>query len=166
MDVPGHGWIRYELAFGGNFFAIVDLADYGIAFDRAEEQRILDAGQATMDAINAAGEPVHVLDDGIRGVHHVQFVAPGSDAEHSRHAMAISPGYFDRSPCGTGTSARMAQPHDSGELALQTDCVNESYVGTHFVGRLGRGCGGRRDPRRHSHHDPSRVDHRDRAVFP
>jgi proline racemase len=50
--------------------------------------------------------------------------------------MAIHPGWFDRSPCGTGTSARMAQLHARGELALDTDFVNESYIGSRFIGRL------------------------------
>ena len=50
--------------------------------------------------------------------------------------MAIHPGWFDRSPCGTGTSARMAQLHARGELALDTDFVNESFIGTRFTGRL------------------------------
>ena len=75
-------------------------------------------------------------DRGIDHVHHVQFVAPGSDAAYSRHAMAIYPGWFDRSPCGTGTSARMAELHARGELALDTDFVNESFIGSRFVGRL------------------------------
>ena len=136
IDVPGYGTIRYDLAFGGNFYAIVDLDDYKLPFDRSAKDEILAAGNATGAAINAAAEPFHPLDPGIHGVHHVQFVAPGSDAVHSRHAMAIHPGYFDRSPCGTGTSARMAQLHARGELALHTDFVNEGLVGTHFVGRL------------------------------
>ena len=50
--------------------------------------------------------------------------------------MVISPGWFDRSPCGTGTSARMAQLHARGELPVDTDFINESFIGTHFVGRL------------------------------
>ena len=50
--------------------------------------------------------------------------------------MAIYPGWFDRSPCGTGTSARMAQLHARGELALDTDFINESYIGSRFIGRL------------------------------
>jgi proline racemase len=50
--------------------------------------------------------------------------------------MAIHPGWFDRSPCGTGTSARMAQLHARGELPLHTDFRNESFIGTHFIGRL------------------------------
>jgi proline racemase len=89
-----------------------------------------------MAAIDAAGAPVHPEDPDIRGVHHVYLAAPGSTARHSRHAMAIHPGWFDRSPCGTGTSARMAQLHARGELPLHTDFVNESFIGTRFVGRL------------------------------
>jgi proline racemase len=134
--VPDLGDVRYDLAYGGNFYAIVELAELGLAFDRAEKQRLLDAGLAIMEAVNAQAEPVHALDASIRGCHHVQLIAPGSDARHSRHAMAIHPGWFDRSPCGTGTSARMAQLHARGELALDTDFVNESFIGTRFVGRL------------------------------
>jgi proline racemase len=50
--------------------------------------------------------------------------------------MAIHPGWFDRSPCGTGTSARMAQLHARGELGLHQDFLNESYIGSRFTGRL------------------------------
>jgi proline racemase len=136
VEVPGFGTIGYDLAYGGNFYAIVDLDAYKLPFDRAAKNEIIAAGLATMDAINEADEPVHPLDDGIRAVHHVYFRAPGSTARHSRHAMAIFPGWFDRSPCGTGTSARMAQLHARGELPLDTDFVNESFIGTRFIGRL------------------------------
>ncbi|MCX4965592.1 proline racemase family protein [Streptomyces sp. NBC_00654] len=136
VDVPGHGTVRYDLAFGGNFYAILPLADLGLPFDRARKDDILAAGLAVMDAINATDPPVHPADPGIRGLKHVQLLAPGSDASHSRHAMAIHPGWFDRSPCGTGTSARMAQLHARGELPLNTDFVNESFIGTSFTGRL------------------------------
>jgi proline racemase len=138
VRVPGHGRIRYDLAFGGNYYAIVQLDDYGLPFDRERttKQQIIEAGLATMAAINEAEEPVHPEDKRIHGVHHVYFAAPGSTGAHSRHAMAIHPGWFDRSPCGTGTSARMAQLHARGELALGAEFVNESYIGTRFVGRL------------------------------
>ncbi|MER6829686.1 proline racemase family protein [Streptosporangium sp. NPDC000563] len=136
VKVPGLGEVVYDLAYGGNYYAILPIESVGLPFDRAHRQRILDAGLAIMEAINERDEPVHPLDPGIRGCHHVQFVAPGSDAGHSRHAMAIHPGWFDRSPCGTGTSARMAQLHARGELPLETGFVNESFIGTRFVGRL------------------------------
>jgi proline racemase len=72
----------------------------------------------------------------MRGCHHVYLAAPGSDERRSRHAMVIHPGWFDRSPCGTGTSARMAQLHARGALALDTEFVNESLLGTRFIGCL------------------------------
>jgi proline racemase len=136
VQVPGHGDVRYDMAYGGNFYAMVRLDDLGLPYDRAAKQRLLDAGLAIMDAINAQNRPVHPENPEIAVCHHVQLIAPGSDARHSRHAMAIHPGWFDRSPCGTGTSARMAQLHARGELPLHTDFVNESFIGTTFVGRL------------------------------
>jgi proline racemase len=136
VDVPGLGEVRYDMAYGGNFYAILPLADLGIPFDRAEKDRILAAGLSIMDRINAVNRPVHPVDPAIGGCKHVQFTAPGEDGAHSRNAMAIHPGWFDRSPCGTGTSARMAQLHARGELGIGADFVNESFIGTRFVGRL------------------------------
>ncbi|WP_440066041.1 proline racemase family protein [Streptosporangium sp. OZ121] len=136
VKVPGIGEVVYDLAYGGNHYAILPIESVGLPFERSHKQAILDAGLAIMGAINEQDEPVHPLDPGIRGCHHVQFTAPGSGARHSRHAMAIHPGWFDRSPCGTGTSARMAQLHARGELPLDTAFVNESFIGTRFVGRL------------------------------
>ncbi|MET9260663.1 proline racemase family protein [Amycolatopsis sp. NPDC004079] len=136
VEVPGFGDVRYDLAFGGNFYAIVDLDDLGLPFDRKAKNELLDAGLRIMSAINEHALPRHPERPDISGCHHVYLKAPGSDAKHSRHAMAIHPGWFDRSPCGTGTSARMAQLHARGELALDTDFVNESFIGTTFTGRL------------------------------
>ena len=136
VDVPEVGTVRYDLAYGGNFYAIVNIADVGLPFDRAYKQEILTAGLSIMDAINAVNRPGHPVDALISGCKHVQFLAPDANAKHSRHAMAIHPGWFDRSPCGTGTSARMAQVHARGELPLDTEFVNESFIGTTFTGRL------------------------------
>ncbi|MFF8811255.1 proline racemase family protein [Streptomyces pactum] len=136
VEVPGLGTVTYDLAFGGNFYAFAELEALGLPFDRARKDDLLAAGLAIMGAINATDRPVHPEDPTIGGVKHVHLTAPGSDAEHSRHAMAIHPGWFDRSPCGTGTSARMAQLHARGELPLHRDFVNESFIGTRFTGRL------------------------------
>lgn len=136
VEVPGLGAVPYSMAFGGNFYAMVDLDEVGLPFDRSHQQEILAAGLAIMDAINATAPPVHPQIAGLDHCHHVEFIAPGSTAAHSRHAMAIHPGWFDRSPCGTGTSARMAELWARGELALDTDFVNESFIGSRFIGRL------------------------------
>lgn len=138
VEVPGFGTVSYDLAFGGNFYAIVELEKLGIEWreDRSNKDALLHAGLAIMHTINAFDEPVHPDRPDIRGCHHVYLQAPGSTPKHSRHAMAIYPGWFDRSPCGTGTSARMAQLHARGQLALDTDFINESYIGSRFTGRL------------------------------
>jgi proline racemase len=136
IEVPGLGTIPYSLAFGGNFYALVDLDAVGLPFDRARQRDIVEAGLAIMAAINAQAPPHHPEIAGLDHCHHVEFIAPGSDATLSRHAMAIFPGWFDRSPCGTGTSARMAELHSRGELPLDTDFVNESFIGSRFIGRL------------------------------
>jgi proline racemase len=136
IEVPGLGAVPYSLAFGGNFYALVDLDAVGLPFDRSRQRDIVEAGLAIMAAINEQAPPHHPEIAGLDHCHHVEFIAPGSDARHSRHAMAIFPGWFDRSPCGTGTSARMAELHTRGDLGLDTDFVNESFIGSRFTGRL------------------------------
>jgi proline racemase len=136
VAVPGYGEVTYDMAYGGNFYAILPLEQVGIKFDRANKEAILAAGLEVMAAINATSEPVHPENPEIRGCHHVQFLAPDANARHSRHAMAIYPGWFDRSPCGTGTSARLAQLHTRGELKPGDDFINESFIGSRFTGTI------------------------------
>lgn len=135
-DVDGVGSVEFDLAFGGNFFAILCSDALGVEFDRANKGEILQRALALTEAINDQMEPVHPVERALRGCHHVYVAAPGSDARKSRHAMAISPGWYDRSPCGTGTSARMAQLYFKGELPLRTLFENESFIGTRFTGSL------------------------------
>ncbi|GGJ78380.1 proline racemase [Pilimelia anulata] len=136
VTVPDRGTVRYDMAYGGNFYAILPVADLGVPFDRANKDRMLSAGLAILDAINAQRPPTHPTDPAITGCKHVQLVAPGADGSDSRNAMVIHPGWFDRSPCGTGTSARMAQLHARGRLAVGERHVNESLLGTRFTGTL------------------------------
>jgi proline racemase len=138
VSVPGVGDVPYSLAFGGNFYAMVDLDDVGLPFDRTRQHDILAAGLAIMEQINATAPALHPLIAGVNHCHHVEFIAPGSDARLSRHAMAIYPGWFDRSPCGTGTSARMAQLHAKGKLRAGDEFVHESIIGSLFKGRVER----------------------------
>jgi proline racemase len=136
ITLPNGRSVTYDLAYGGNFYAILPLEQFDLPFDRERKTEILAAGLELMAAINAEDEPVHPLDPTVRGCHHVQFLAPDATTEHSRHAMVIHPGWFDRSPCGTGTCARMAQLHARGQLEIGSEFVNESFIGTRFTGRL------------------------------
>jgi proline racemase len=125
-----------DVSFGGNFYAIVAAADAGVAIDPARSGDLIDRGREIMDAINAGAPPVHPEDERIAGCRHVIFHAPGRNGAHARNATSIHPGWLDRSPCGTGTSARMAALHARGELAIGEAFVNESVIGTRFTGRL------------------------------
>jgi proline racemase len=136
VHLEGVGQVSYDMAYGGNFYAILPLGQVGIPFDRAHKDRILAAGLDLMSAISEHNEPVHPANPEIRGCHHVQFLASDATAKHSRHAMAIYPGWFDRSPCGTGTSARLAQLHTRGELGVGDELINESFIGSRFTGRI------------------------------
>ncbi|MEV5597276.1 proline racemase family protein [Streptomyces sp. NPDC052496] len=139
VKVPGFGEVRYDLAYGGNFYAITPLAALGIPFAAAHLDDIIAAGLAVLAALGERDRPVHPADPAISGCRHVQFTAPGTpgpDGSDSRNAMVIHPGWLDRSPCGTGTSARMAQLHARGALPLHRPFVNESLIGTRFTGHL------------------------------
>jgi proline racemase len=130
------GPVTYDMAYGGNFYALVPAATVGLDPVPANGDVLIERGLAIADAINASAEPVHPLDGAIRGCKHVVFHAPGADGASARNATAIHPGWLDRSPCGTGTSARMAALHARGELAIGQEFVNESIIGGRFTGRL------------------------------
>ena len=133
VAADGMGEVGYDMAFGGNFYAIVDAAEAGLEIDPSNAGELIARGLEIMEAVP---EPVHPRDPRIRGCRHVIFHAPGRDGADARAATASHPGWLDRSPCGTGTSARMAQLHARGQLALGEPFVNESVIGTRFTGRL------------------------------
>jgi proline racemase len=136
MDVAGLGEVQYDLAYGGNFYAIVDAASLGLEVDPSQSGRLVDAGAAIMAAIERQGSPVHPEDERIAGCRHVIFTAPGRDGADARGATSIHPGWLDRSPCGTGTSARLAQLHARGKLSVGESWVHESVIGSRFTGRI------------------------------
>ena len=130
VDVEGLGRVSYDLAFGGNFYAILPAAAVGLAVDPARAGELIDTGLRIMRAVDAAERPVHPEDPRIAGCRHTILT------DGDRSAVAIHPGWLDRSPCGTGTSARMAQRHARGEQAIGETWVHESVIGTRFSGRL------------------------------
>ena len=135
VDVPGYDALTCDLAFGGNFYAIVDLEQLGICFETSAADRLISAGTAIMAAVDEQ-HPLTHPESGFTGCEHVVMIAPGSDARHTRHVLINHPGWLDRSPGGTGTSALMAVLHARGRLDLETDFVNETLLGTSFTGRL------------------------------
>ena len=131
------GSVSYDMAFGGNFYALLPAADAGLAVDPARAPELIERGLEIMAAINESERPVHPADGRIAGCRHVVFTAPGEDGPRSqRSATSIHPGWLDRSPCGTGTSAKLAQLHARGELDVGEEFVNRSVIGTRFGARI------------------------------
>ena len=124
------------MAFGGNFYALVDAAQSGIDGRSGARRRAHRARRGRDDGDQRRRPPGAPDDDRIEGCHHVVFHAPGRDGATRAQATSIHPGWLDRSPCGTGTSARMAALHARGELRIGEQFVNESVIGTRFTGRL------------------------------
>jgi proline racemase len=136
VDVDGLGTVHYDMAFGGNFYALVPAAAIGLEPTPANADELIAHGLRIIAAIDQTAPPAHPLDPAIRGCKHVVFHAPGENGADARSATAIHPGWLDRSPCGTGTSARMAQLHARGNLKLGQEFTNESVIGSRFIGRV------------------------------
>jgi proline racemase len=140
VEVGGDvGTVTLDVAFGGNFYALLPAADVGLRVDPAHHDDLIRTGLQVIAAAEEQLAPAHPLDPAIRGIEHVVLTAAAADvppAVDGRAATAIHPGWIDRSPCGTGTSARLATLHARGQLALQTDYVHASLLGSTFTGRL------------------------------
>jgi proline racemase len=146
LDVEGIGEVVVDVAYGGNFYALVPADRLGVGLAADDEAELVRRGMAVVRAADAAVAPVHPEDARIRGIEHVVVTAPGDPGGSGgdpagarvdgRSATVIHPGWIDRSPCGTGTSARMALLHHRGELALGAPYVHASFIGSRFLGRL------------------------------
>jgi proline racemase len=129
--------LSYDMAFGGNFYAILSADSAGLEVDPARADELVERGLEVMTAINRSHRPEHPSDPRISGCKHVIFTAAGADGPRSqRSATSIHPGWLDRSPCGTGTSAKLAALHARGELKVGERFVNRSVIGTRFEGRI------------------------------
>jgi proline racemase len=136
VTVPGLGRVRHDLAFGGNFYAVLPAERLGLELTPDAAPQLIDRGLALMAAIDAAERPRHPEQPDIAGCRHVVVTGAPLDGADGRAATVIHPGWIDRSPCGTGTSARMALLHAAGALDLDTDWVHASLLGSRFTGRL------------------------------
>lgn len=137
VDVPGVGRVTGDVAWGGNWFFITH--HEGVPVELAHADRLTRVTREIQDAINAAG---------ITGAHgepidHIEISAPPARADADcRNFVLCSGGEYDRSPCGTGTSAKMAVLHARGELALGQPWRQESITGSVFTGWLTGGANG------------------------
>jgi 4-hydroxyproline epimerase len=137
VSVPGLGELVVDIAYGGNFYAIVEPQPNFSGLDGVGVDWLLHWSPVVRRCINRAIVPAHPLDPTITGVTHVQWTGrPRDNRAHGRNAVFYGERAIDRSPCGTGTSARIAQLAAKGRLAVGDDFVHESIIGTLFEGRV------------------------------
>jgi len=137
IEVPDFGPLTIDVAYGGNFYAIIEPQGAYAGLDDLGAARILQLSPVIRNLVRAAFTPVHPLDPTIRGVSHLLWTdKPRGQGAHGRNAVFYGDKAIDRSPCGTGTSARLAHLHATGRLPVGQAFVHESYIGSRFIGRV------------------------------
>jgi len=141
IDVPGLGILAIDVAYGGNFYAIVDPQKNYPGLQDLSAAKLLHLSPLVREKIRQIYEPIHPQDQTICGVSHVMWTGQTlNQRNHGRNAVFYGEKAIDRSPCGTGTSARMAQWVAKGQLAVGSDFIHESIIGSSFKGRVESSC--------------------------
>ena len=137
VEIEGFGRLVIDVAYGGNFYAIVERQPNYPGIDGLGALELIRLSPGLRRAAQAAVDAVHPEDARIRGISHVMWCdAPRDTRAHARNAVFYGDKAIDRSPCGTGTSARMAQLAAKGRLKPGDSFVHESIIGTLFDGRV------------------------------
>lgn len=137
VDCPDLGPLRVDVAYGGNFYAIVDPQENFRGIEHHTAGQLIAWSPHLRRQLNERYTFQHPLDPAIQGLSHLLWTgAPLSEEAHGRNAVFYGDKAIDRSPCGTGTSARMAQRYAKGLLAVGDTYVHESYIGSQFIGRV------------------------------
>lgn len=137
IEVPDFGPLTVDVAYGGNFYAIIEPQGGYAGLDDLGAARILQLSPVIRSLVREAFTPVHPLDPTIRGVSHLLWAdGPKGEGADGRNAVFYGDKAIDRSPCGTGTSARLAHLHATGRLPVGQAFVHESYIGSRFIGRV------------------------------
>ncbi len=136
-EVEGIGRLKVDVAYGGNFYAIVDPQPNFPGLEIFQPSQVLAWAPKIRKAFGAKFDFVHPEKPEIKGLSHVMFTGKTLDPTSSaRNAVFYGDKAIDRSPCGTGTSARMAQWAAAGKLKAGDDFVHESIIGSKFIGRI------------------------------
>ncbi len=137
VDCPDLGALTIDVAYGGNFYAIVDVQPNfpGLQYFKAEQ--LIAWARTIRERLNADHTFVHPENESINGLSHILWTGEPLDVTSTaRNAVFYGDKAIDRSPCGTGTSARMAQWHGKGKLKPGQEFIHESIIGSKFIGRI------------------------------
>jgi len=139
VDCPELGEIAFDVAYGGNYYAIVDPQENFSGVQDFSASKLIQFSQLVRERINQKYPDmfIHPENNTIRDVSHLQWTGtPIHNDSDGRNAVFYGDKAIDRSPCGTGTSARLAQLYAKGKIKLGDSFVHESYIGSTFVGRV------------------------------
>ena len=140
IDVPGLGKISVDIAWGGMMYALVDAGSCGLKIANSNGPKLVEIGERIKRAVQKQFVPVHPENPGIKGVTNFVWSHPlevGADGvKEAVNTVVVSPGRFDRSPCGTGTCVRMAVLHARGQLEVGETFRHKSIIGTEFINHI------------------------------
>lgn len=135
IEVPDLGYLTVDIAYGGNFYVIVEPQKHFPGIDKWSSHEILRYSPIIRKLVNLKHKCVHPLDPSVNGASHILWTGHPTHAGSSAgNAVFYGDRAIDRSPCGTGTSARMAQLYARGQLSVGETFVHESYIGSQFTG--------------------------------
>ena len=133
VETPTLGEVRFDIGYGGAFYAYVDAQSLGLELTPSSFARIVSMGKEIKQAVSEAVELVHPAgEDDLNFLYGTIFVGPAEGSAHSRNVCVLADGEVDRSPTGTGVSGRAAVHHARGELGLGERITIESILGTSF----------------------------------
>lgn len=137
IDCPGLGSLTVDIAYGGNYYAIIDPQENYCDSADFTAQKVLQFSPVIRSMLNEMIMPIHPEDVTVRGVSHVLWTGHKKNKlSDAANAVFYGDKAIDRSPCGTGTSARMAQWHAKGLLKTGQTFIHESIIGSQFTGRI------------------------------
>ncbi|MCR4433317.1 MAG: proline racemase family protein [Caldiserica bacterium] len=136
VEVPGIGKVKYDVAFGGAFYAFVNAEEIGIGLGPEDFRQLIDKGMRIKHAVMDSVPIRHPFEDDLSFLYGTIIVGKAQEPEHhSRNVCIFANGEVDRSPTGTGVSARAAIHHFKGELKMNEPFTVESIIGTCFTGK-------------------------------
>lgn len=137
VSCSGLGPLRIDVAYGGNFYGIIDPQEHFPGMEHFRADQLVAWAREIREQVNERYTFVHPDNATIRGMSHIQWTGkPLHPDSTARNAVFYGDKAIDRSPCGTGTSARMAQWYAQGKLKPGDSFLHESIIGSRFVGRI------------------------------
>lgn len=137
IEIPEYGKIKYDLAFGGAYYAYVQAADIGLTCCPKDIDKLIQVGREIKKAVSNSVEIIHPFNNDLSFLYGTIFIGEPKDSSlHSRNVCIFADGEVDCSPTGTGISGRLAILYVRGEISINETIAIESIIGTKFEGRI------------------------------